>query len=258
MDRPADERKATTRAADHAATARCLIRSQDRGALATVDSAGAPHASLVLYATDGDGHPLLLISRLAAHTQNLLADARTALLVDGTAGHAQPLTGPRVTVSGVAAISDDPADRTRFLARHPDAVFYAGFADFATWKLTVESGYLVAGFGAIHVLPGSDLVRPRPAALAEAEPRIVAHMNEDYGDAIVLCANVLLGRAGDGWRMTGIDTEGCDLRRIGTVARLPFDMPVEDGESARKELVRLLRVARDAGRCGNAGPGKPA
>jgi heme iron utilization protein len=83
-------------------------------------------------------------------------------------------------------------------------------------------------------------------ALAEAEPRVVAHMNEDHADAVALYAERLLGRAGGGgWRMTGIDPEGIDLRRGAEVARLPFDAPVRDAGAARAELVRLVGRARE-------------
>src|SRR3954451_5656326 len=89
-----------------AATARALLRSRDRATLAT-SLAGAPYASLVLTATAADGAPLLLISTLAQHTINIVADKRVALLFDGTGGLDEPLTGPRVSVLGAAERSDD-------------------------------------------------------------------------------------------------------------------------------------------------------
>jgi putative heme iron utilization protein len=227
--------------------ARTLLRRLDRGALATLDADGAPYASLVLTATDPAGHPLLLISRLAEHTANLDRDPRAALLFDGTAGLDQPLTGPRLTVSGRAEPVVDPALRVRYLARHPDASGYADFPDFGLWRLRVGHGHMIAGFGAIHRLDAADLVIDPPAALTAAETGIVSHMNDDHADAIDLCAQALLGRAGTGWRMTGIDADGADLRLGGAVARLAFAAPVTDAETARKELVRLVRVARAGG-----------
>ena len=227
--------------------ARTLLRRLDRGALATLDADGGPYASLVLAATDPAGHPLLLISRLAEHTGNLDRDARAALLLDGTAGLDQPLTGPRLTVSGRAEPVVDPALRGRYLARHPDAAGYADFQDFGLWRIRVERGHMIAGFGAIHRLDAAELLVDPPAALTGAEAGIIAHMNDDHADAIDLYAHVLLGQAGEGWRMTGIDTDGADLRRGGAVARLAFAAPVTDADSARKELVRLVRHARGGG-----------
>ena len=84
-----------------AASVRRLIRSQDRASLATTLAGdGTPYASLVLYATAADATPVLLLSNLAEHTKNLKADPRASLLVDGTAGLADPLTGARATLVG--------------------------------------------------------------------------------------------------------------------------------------------------------------
>jgi hypothetical protein len=54
----------------------------------------------------------------------------------------------------------------------------------------------------------------------------------------------LLGQPGGGWKLTGVDPEGCDLRLGGRTARLDFDRPVADAEAARIELVSLVRKAR--------------
>src|SRR5438552_552003 len=54
----------------------------------------------------------------------------------------------------------------------------------------------------------------------------------------------LAGGAGTGWRMTGIDPEGCDLGRAGATARVAFATPVDGPAAARAELVRLTRLAR--------------
>jgi hypothetical protein len=224
-------------------TARRLIRSLDRASLATsID--GWPYASLVLAAADQDATPLLLVSRLAQHTQNLEKDGRASLLFDGTAGLDDPLTGDRVTVLGRAERTGDPRAKARFLARHPSAQLYAGFDDFALWRLHVERAHLVAGFGRIHWIERTDLLGATAPALQQAEADIVQHMNEDHADAIELFATQLLGRTGEGWRLTGIDPAGADLRRAGEIARLDFAGPVLDASGARAEFVRLVSEAR--------------
>jgi putative heme iron utilization protein len=233
--------------------ARQLLRTLDRGSLATpmrpdAPDAGAPYASLVLVAADHDASPLLLISALADHTKNLLASPAVSLLFDGTVGRDEPLTGPRVSVQGMARRTDDPRHAARFVGRHPGAAMYSGFKDFAFWRIEVTRAHLVAGFGRIHWLTAREVLYDASgaAALAGAEPDIVAHMNQDHADAVQLYATKLLGRAGDGWQLTGVDPEGADLRRGGEVARLPFDRPVADAEEARAELVRLVKKARAA------------
>lgn len=241
----------TEAASSPAARARAVLRGSDRAALATLmrpetPDTDAPYASLVLVALDLDGSPLLLLSTLADHTRNLLADGRVSLLFDGTAGLAEPLAGPRVSVQGQAIATTEPRHRARYLARHPGAALYAGFADFAFYRVAVARAHLVAGFGAIHWISASDLLldMSKCTALAEAEAGIVAHMNEDHADALSLYAERLLDRAGGGWVMTGIDPEGIDLRLGGETARLPFAERVLDAAAARVELVRLVEEAR--------------
>jgi putative heme iron utilization protein len=228
-------------------TARRLLRSLDRAALATTMAAsrgGGPYASLVLVATAPDGAPVLLLSDLAQHSINIAAEPRVALLFDGTAGLAEPLTGPRLTVLGRAERSGDDRLRARFLARHPGAALYAGFADFHLYRIAVERAHLIAGFGRIDWIAAAELLPPGLAALADSEDAILRHMNADHAVAVELYARILLGRQGEGWRLTGIDAEGIDLRREGEVARLDFAVPVSDAQGARAALVQLAEEAR--------------
>lgn len=229
---------------------RDLVRRLDRAALASglPDPEGGawPYASLVLVALGHDFSPILLLSDLAEHSKAIAADARISLLFDGTAGLAQPLTGPRVTLVGRAAKSTDKDLMRRFLARHPDAALYSGFKDFSLYRVALERAHLVAGFGKISWLSVGELQPRRLAGLAESEEGILAHMNGDHADAVQLYANRLLGLAGEGWRMTGIDSEGVDLRLAGEVARLAFDLPLVTLEDVRPRLVDLSRRARAA------------
>ncbi|HKW53960.1 MAG TPA: DUF2470 domain-containing protein [Stellaceae bacterium] len=231
------------RAESPAMTARRLMRSVDRATLATSQD-GCPYASLVLTALDHDASPLLLLSDLAEHSKNLKREPRASLLFDGTAGRDDPLTGARVTVLGEAKPVDDARLLTRFTARHPSAAGYAGFADFHLYRLDIARAHLVAGFGRIHAIAAAALRSPPAPALAAAESGILEHMNDDHAEAIELYATRLGGGSGSGWRMTGIDPEGIDLRRGGAVVRLDFPAPVGDAEGARAALVRLARHAR--------------
>lgn len=234
-----------------ASLARGLIRSLDRASLGTLmrpdaPDAGSPYTSLVLVACDHDSSPILLVSTLADHTKNLAVDPRVSLLFDGTLGLDEPLTGPRVSVQGRATKTEDERLKQRFVARHPGSAMYAGFKDFAFWTVSVTRAHLVAGFGRIHWFNTGDILYPPAPALQEAEADIIEHMNRDHVDAVQLYATKLLGREGDGWTLTGVDPEGADLRRGGTVLRLPFAKPVTTAEEARVELVRLVKQARSA------------
>ncbi|MFP4361243.1 MAG: HugZ family protein [Alphaproteobacteria bacterium] len=231
-----------------AATARRLLVSVPMGSLATLaaQADNRPYASLVACAVGHDGTPVLLLSELADHTRNLRADPRASLLLDGTAGLANRLAGERVTLLGRLAPVADPVLRRRFLARHPGAARYEGFADFAYWAMTVERAHLVGGFANAHWLAADDVLPPLPAgyALAEAEASILEHMNAEHRDAIDVYANHLAGRGGQGWRLTGIDRFGIDLRRAGETARVGFAAPVDDAAAAKEALIELVTRAR--------------
>ena len=206
---------------------------------------GAPYASLVLIAADLDASPLLLLSDLAQHSRNIAFDPRISLLIDGTAGYRDPLTGPRLTVIGQAGAVADPRRLARFIAHHTTSAVYSGFADFRLYRVVVERGHLVAGFGRIHWIESRDLLfTADAAALAAAEPEILRHMNEHHADAVADYAGSPLGRAGADWRMTGIDPEGADLHRDGETVRVDFAAPVLTPEAARAALVELAQNAR--------------
>ncbi|MEM7043500.1 MAG: DUF2470 domain-containing protein [Pseudomonadota bacterium] len=228
-------------------SARHLLRSAPAGSLATVmrEGDGAPYASLVAIATDHDGAPILLLSDLADHTKNLREDERISLLLTGSDIHEDPFAGARLSLLGRLERSDSASLRTRYLARHPKAALYADFADFGFYRMTVDRGHLVAGFGRISWIDSGDLLIEPSAPLVAAETEIVAHMNDDHADAVQLYATRLLGLGDGDWRMTGVDGEGADLRCHDRVGRLPFSRLVKNSTDVRKELVTLVNQARD-------------
>ena len=237
---------------DPAVTCRSLLRRCGTAALATLErgGAGAPYVSLVQVAAAHDGSPLLLLSNLAEHTKNIAADSRVSLLFDGTQGLDDPLAGARLTVQGrIGALGDTVAERhqrQRYLARHPEAAAYAGFADFGYYRVAPERLHLVAGFGRIRWLDAAAVLldQRRLGTLAEEEEGILAHMNAAHADAVDLYARAAAPGAPAGWRMTGVDPEGLDLRRNAAWARLDFRGMVNDGASARRELVRIVKDLR--------------
>jgi putative heme iron utilization protein len=235
---------------DTGTMARRLMRRCGHGALATL-SDGRPYASLVATACDIDAAPLLLLSDLAQHTKNLVADPRISLLFQDAASDPDLLAGSRLSLLGYAERCDEPRAAARFAARHPASAGYAGFADFHLYRVAVERGHLVAGFGRISWIEADELRFSADAsALAGAAAEIVTHMNDHHADAVALYVERLLGRQPGGWRMTAIDPEGLDLRREAETARLDFAAevggPVLTPHAARRTLVTLAENARKA------------
>jgi putative heme iron utilization protein len=225
---------------------RKLLRETLSGALATLmPGTGDPYCSLVNVATAADGAPLLLLSTLAIHTKNLIADPRASLMFDERKS-GDPLEGARIMLRGTVRATNDASARARYLARHPEAASFAGFKDFGFYRMEVSNVHLVAGFGRIVDLKPQDVLTDLSGAetLLEAEAGAVAHMNEDHKDALRLYATRLLGASDGEWRCTGCDPDGLDLRLERTGLRLQFPQRVNGPGPLRAILRQLAEEAR--------------
>jgi len=245
-----EQREKRVAQSDPAAAARVLMRRARTAALATLEAGtGHPYGSLVAMATEPDGTPLLLISRLALHTRNVRADVRASLLVEEREeSSGDPLAGGRLTVMGELQPTQSGTARARFLARHRTAEGYVSFGDFAFYALTAARAHFVGGFGRIVDLDRPALILPveGAGALIQAEADILAHMNADHSDALELYATRLLSGPPGPWRMTGIDPFGLDLALGARSLRLEFAEVVPSPEAARQELERLAAAARSS------------
>jgi heme iron utilization protein len=228
--------------------ARSLLRRSRQGALATLRvGSGDPYCSLVNLASHPDGSPILLISGLAVHTRDILADSRVSLMLDERAA-GDPLEGARIMLSGRAeqAGADKEILQRRYLGAHPSAEAFVSFRDFSFFRIRPTGIHLVAGFGRIVDLKPEQFLTDLTGAddLLAAEEGAVAHMNEDHRDAMGLYATRLLGASEGDWRCTGCDPEGLDMQDGQTALRLDFPERVTNGTALRKMLVRLVSEAR--------------
>ena len=232
-----------------AALARTLLRRSRQGALATLmPDSGDPYCSLVNVASHPDGSPVLLISRLARHTRNILSDSRVSLMLDERA-EGDPLEGARIMLAGRAEQADDAelaAVSRRYLAAHPSAEAFVNFKDFSFFRVKPSGAHLVAGFGRIIDLEPEQFLTDLSGAeaLLEAEQGAVDHMNEDHREAMNLYATRLLGAEQADWRCTGCDPDGIDMQSGAKTLRLDFPERVTNAPALRKMLVRLAAEAR--------------
>jgi hypothetical protein len=235
--------------------ARSLLRRSRQGALATLMAgSGNPYCSLVNIASHPDGSPILLISRLALHTRNILEDSRVSLMLDERAA-GDPLEGARIMLAGRAELApgdDEAILRRRYLNAHPSAEAFVGFKDFSFFRIRPEGAHLVAGFGRIvDLAPEQFLIDlTDAAALVEAEQGAVEHLNADHREAMNLYAMQLLGAEAADWRCTGCDPEGIDMQADSPVGnatlRLTFPRRIATPAALRQTLKQLADQARAA------------
>jgi len=235
----------------HAERARTLAAGIKTGTLCTLalEPEGYPYGSFVTVALDA-GSPIFLISGLAEHTKNLERDPRASLLV-AESGADDPLANGRVTMLGPCARVDGDGGRARaaFLARHPNAAYYADFGDFAFWSLRVTAIRYIGGYGRMSWISQDDWHGAEADPLAPHAAAAIAHMNEDHADAMVLyCKAFSRATAVTAATMTGLDRYGFEMSAKtpegpGPV-RVAFARPVRTPEDVRATLVEMVKDAR--------------
>jgi heme iron utilization protein len=236
---------------DAARLARSLLRRSRQGALATLMAgSGDPYCSLVKVASHADGAPILLISRLALHTRNILGDARVSLMLDERS-QGDPLEGSRIMLAGRAeeAGGDEAAIlRRRYLNAHPSSEMFVNFKDFSFFRIRPSAAHLVAGFGRIVDLTPEQFLTDisDAASLLEAEQGAIDHMNADHREAMNLYATRLLGARAADWRCTGCDPDGMDMQAGAITLRLDFPRRIAAPSALRQMLKELADQARTA------------
>ena len=229
---------------DPAAIVRLLIRQSDRACLSTglaepdCDTAVWPFGSLVMLACNYDTTPILLMSDLAEHARNLARDPRASLMLDGTAGRTDPLTGPRVTLVGQVRKDDDPKLRRRYLARHRAAEFYADFADFHFYRFEVVRAHLVAGFGKVHRLDPAQYVAAASASWAEREAQLLDFLAPHAARIANLSGQAESTDAS--CTILGADPEGIDLKIANRIARYGFPETIAEPADVEAFINSLL------------------
>jgi heme iron utilization protein len=239
--------------------ARTLVATGRAGVLASVlvERGGVPFGSLAAYDTDRRGRPILLLSALAVHTRNVGKDPRASLLVAASLEGTDALAAPRATLVGTverldAQVSRDVRDG--YLARHPAAAAWIDLGDFAFHRLAVDAVWWVGGFADMGWIDASTWAAAEPDPLAAAAPAILAHMNADHADALLLYCRAFAGVEAEAATMTAVDRLGfvMDARVAGATrtVRLAFPEEARTPEAARRVLVQMVREAR-----GGSGPG---
>ncbi len=172
---------------------------------------GYPYGTAVPLVVDAAQQPWLLISALAEHTKNLLADARASLTIV-EAGATNVQDAARATLVGrIEPGQPGPALLRRYLRYQPDAEQYLAL-DFQFFRMTVERIRFIGGVGRMGWLD----------ATAWQAAHVLAEDDEQR----------LLARAPAtaSLRLLGVDPFGIDYEAAGTRRRKRFDSPLSGEE----------------------------
>lgn len=219
----------------------CVLSTQ------SVKFPGYPFGSVVPYCFDYQGRPLILISRLAQHTRNIIENPKLSMVIlERTEGNVQ--TDARITLLAQAIkLSDDlVADgAARYYRFFPAAQGYHTDLDFEFYYLAIETMRFIPGFGQARWLSPGQVLLPNPFS-REQEERIVTHMNEDHGDALLhyhqsapIHEKETRSINPEHVEMVAIDAEGIVLRVNDGLERIAFSRPVHNPGEARQILVEM-------------------
>lgn len=253
---------------------RQLIRSSTKGYLSTqLDTSKSknvelknsklliPYTTFVTIAFDYDVCPIFILSDLSEHTKNLKKNNYVSLLiyeeqkfleffaeyvnetqVDALGGYEDPMSRPRLTIVGKLVKYDSLVAKKRFLLRHPASNLYANFADMNLYKLEIINAHITAGFARVKMFDRKELLSEF-VDFKEDEFKVVDHMNDEHFESIDLYVKCFFGK-GKGWRITGIDSEGFDLRLGLHTLRYYFEKPIKEVSDLRKVFVKLHKKAK--------------
>ena len=236
----------------HGERARTLVANTGSGTLCTLarEPKGHPYGSFVVFGLD-EGTPVFLVSHLAEHTRNMLADDRVSLLV-AEPGSGDALARGRVTLVGRAKQLDGEAAksaRTAYLAANPNASYYIDYGDFSLWGMEIESIRFIGGYGRMSWVESSDWSGSEADPMVGVQAKILNHMNEDHREAMgLMCRAFTKAQDFSEVTMTGIDRYGFEMSvttEQGTrPIRLAFDASISTAQGAREHLVAMTEKAR--------------
>jgi heme iron utilization protein len=225
--------------------ARRFARGQQSGVLSTLSLRleGYPFGSVSPFILDHAGRPVILISDIAEHTRNIVADPRVSLIVQPYSADMQ--TTGRVTVVGRAErLAEKDALGPRYLRYFPQAADYFAMHDFNFYRIEPVRIRYIGGFGRIHWIEPVGYLSSIET-LAASEAAIVEHMNQDHADTMRRYCRQVHGLEVGQAEMIGIDPDGFDLRSDDRIVRFQFDAPVADASAARTALVALAQQCRE-------------
>ncbi|TKW35475.1 hypothetical protein SEVIR_2G375000v4 [Setaria viridis] len=234
---------------------RTILDQSVRGVLAThsQEHDGYPSGSMVDFACDQDGSPILAVSSLAVHSKNLSGNPKCSLLV---AKDPEDRTDTVITVYGDAVpVSDEQKDsvRSAYLRRHPNA-FWVDFGDFSFLRIKPKAVRYVSGVATALLGSGefsaAEYREAKVDPISQFSTPITSHMNKDHADDTKLIVQHSTNVKVDFAFMLDVDSLGFNVKAgyDGSVLklRIPFPRQAQDRKDVKTLIVEMLQAAKAA------------
>ena len=232
--------------------AKQFLRSTRSGVLSSFSAkfAGYPFGSVMPFVLGHDCQPIVLISTIAEHTKNIIANPKVSLLV--FAGAEDLHANGRLTLIGEAEQLDkNDADlMARYCRYFPESTGYLAMHDFQFYRIHIAQARYIAGFGKMSWMAGDELVHINPQSneIAALETSMIEHMNADHIDSMLLYCQHFHGVTPSRVSLIGVDCDGFDVEAVVDndikMLRFTFAAPIFDANSARAAFVALSKAAR--------------
>lgn len=212
---------------------------------------GYPSGSMVDFACDADGSPILAVSSLAVHTKDLLANPKCSLLV---AREPEDRTGLRITLHGDAVLvsdKDQAAVRSAYLAKHPSA-FWVDFGDFSFMRIEPKVVRFVSGVATAFLGSGEFSKEEYQGAkvdpIAQFAKPVTSHMNKDHEEDTKAIVHHTTSIPVESALMLDLDSLGFNVKATlqGNTfkIRVPFPRRAQDRKDVKTLIVEMLQAAK--------------
>ena len=231
--------------------AKQFLRSTQHGILSTISTkfAGYPFGSVTPFILGHDGQPIILISSIAEHTKNIIANRKVSLLIFAKGDDLQ--ANARLTLIGEAehAGKDDANLMARYSRYFPESIGYFAMHDFSFYRINISQARYIAGFGKMGWLAGNELnTQAKINSIAALETDMIEHMNQDHADSLVQYCQYFHQVTPARVILIGIDSDGFDVEVVVGDAiktlRFNFAAPIFDAASARAAFVAMSKQVR--------------
>jgi putative heme iron utilization protein len=235
-----------------AAEAKQFLRSTRSGVLSSFSAkfSGYPFGSVMPFVLDHNCQPIVLISTIAEHTKNIIANPKVSLLI--FAGAEDLHANGRLTLIGeTEQIEKNDVDlMARYCRYFPESTGYLAMHDFQFYRIHIHQARYIAGFGKMSWMTGEEIVNINQPSneIAQLESGMIEHMNADHAESMLLYCQHFHGLQPSRVSLIGVDCDGFDVEAVVAddikMLRFTFEAPIFDANSARMAFVALSKSAR--------------